>query len=305
MNVLFAILLVVVALLPETALTPTVTARLAVAPGSPTATLAPNYAPVAIPVMIAATAPAPPALSATSWYAVDATTGQPLSQNHADTQRPIASVTKLVTALVIAREHPQNQVVTVPALPVYQPDDEIIGLQAGEKLTIHDLLSALLINSADDAADALALSDSPTEAAFVTKMNRTMVEWGVPNAHFSNPSGLVDANNGASAKALVAIAGLALRSPTIKQLVTTPSATIQDQAGRAFTLKTTDALLQSGQFQGIKTGYTAAAGQCFVGLTTIQGHRVITVVLDSQDRFGDTLTLADWINHTYQWQPPR
>ena len=260
----------------------------------------PAYTAPSIPVKIAT--PTTPQLTAASAYAVDLSSGTVLYSSHADTQRPIASITKLATALVIAQQYQPTDTITVPQLPAYVAADETLGLKAGEKFTVHDLLAALMINSEDDAADALAIATSGSGTAFATHMNQLMASWGIANAHFSNPSGLVDANNGASAHAVAQIAELALRNPTIKQLVATPSLTIHDSAGQAFTLTTTDQLLQNGQFQGIKTGYTPAAGNCFVGLTTIQGHSVITVVLDSQDRFGDSQQLADWINQTYQWQ---
>lgn len=303
MSFLTGLVLVALALLPGTSLAPAITAHLADLPGGAAAPLTTNYAAVAVPARTSATAAAP-ALSAASWYGLDVATGMTLAGSRADTPLPIASITKLATALVIVRSHPTSQMVTLPALPAYQADDEIIGLQTGERLSIHDLLAALLINSADDAADALALADSGTETAFVAKMNQTMATWGISEAHFSNPSGLVDTGNTVSARAVAQIAQLALQNPTIKQLVATPSLAVSDAAGRQFTLTTTDQLLQNGQFQGIKTGYTAAAGQCFVGLTQVQGHQIITVVLGSQDRFGDTVALTNWINQTYQWQAP-
>jgi len=259
----------------------------------------PTYIPPDIPV---ATGTTTPQLSAASAYAVDVTSGVPLYAVHADTQRPIASITKLATALVVIQQYQPTDTITVPQLPTYDPADEIIGLKTGEKLSVHDLLAALLINSGDDAADTLGIATSGSPAAFAAHMNQLMATWGITGAHFSNPSGLSDTNNGASARAVAQIASLALHNPTIAQLVATPALTIHDSAGRAFALTTTNQLLQNGQFKGIKTGYTPAAGNCFVGLTTIQGHPVITVVLSSGDRFGDSQRLADWINLTYQWQ---
>ncbi len=263
----------------------------------------PTYTPVATPTAVRHTEP--PTLSAKSWYALDVDSGVPLAAHDADTERPIASITKLATALVIMHDHGMGDQLTLPQLPTYAPDDEIIHLQAGERFSTHDLLAALLINSADDSADALALADSGTETAFVTKMNQLLKRWGVGEAHFSNPSGLVDTGNAASAKAVGSLAELVVQNPVARQLVGTSSATITDTSGRTIALATTDQLLQNGQFKGIKTGYTEAAGQCFVGLTTIQGHPVITVVLGSTDRFGDTTTLANWIGQNYQWHAPR
>jgi len=259
----------------------------------------PVYKPVPIPVRSGITEPQ---LDAPSWYAVDLTSNQTLAAHKADQRQPIASVTKMVTALVVFRTHKETDIITVPKLPTYGPEDSIIGLKEGEQFTVRDLLAALLIQSANDAADTFAIADSGSIPAFATKMDKLVAEWGIDNADFSNPSGLNDVDNGASAVALAKIGQLGLQNDTFRTFIATPTATIHSRTGTPYVLHTTDQLLQSGRFQGIKTGYTQAAGGCFVGLTTIQGHQVITVVLGSQDRFGDTIKLADWINQNYRWQ---
>jgi len=259
----------------------------------------------------AASAPVPPlpvqtghqplTLNAASAVAVDTATDTTLFTQNADAKRPIASLTKLVTALVILSRHTLNQPVTVPQLPVYDPADETIGLHAGEVYTEEGLLSAMLVGSEDDAADALALADSGTQGKFAALMNAKMTEWGITDTHFSNPSGLTDTGNYATAGALVKIAQLALANSFIRQVVAESQTTVTSNAGRVLTIPTTDELLASGQFYGIKTGYTAAAGECFIGLTRINGHEVITVVLGANDRFGATTTLTNWIGQNWQW----
>lgn len=300
MNLLTTVLLLLVALLPGNLVSDNLLTRLHVAPqiqaDSPKTEA---YQPVAVPMKIGG---GEPNITASSGLAIDVTTGQTLFERDADQKRPIASITKLVTALVILSRHSEDQVVTIPTLPSYGPDDEVVGLQAGMQMTIGDLLKALLINSGNDAADALAQIDSGSQPAFAKTMNQLMQDWQIKDASFSNPSGLSDAGNGASARALATLGQLALRNPLIEQTVRTQAAVINDRNGHSISLKTTDQLLSDGHFQGIKTGYTPAAGQCFVGLTTIQGHRVITVVLNSPDRFGETTSLTSWIDHTYQWQ---
>jgi D-alanyl-D-alanine carboxypeptidase (penicillin-binding protein 5/6) len=165
------------------------------------------------------------------------------------------------------------------------------------------LLAAMLIASDDDAADALALADSGSLAAFSNQMNSIPPRWGIDHTHFSNASGLTDKANYASARSLAQLASLLIQNPTAQRLVASPAATITDAAGQSYSLKSTDDLLQSGAFTGIKTGYTPAAGQCFVGLaTTPDNHQVITVVLGSGDRFGDTQKLLTWIEDNYTWQ---
>jgi serine-type D-Ala-D-Ala carboxypeptidase (penicillin-binding protein 5/6) len=240
-------------------------------------------------------------LKLASGYAVDVATGTVLYEKNPDDKRPIASVTKMVTALVVLSRHAPDEAVQIPTLPTYGPYDERIGLTPGETYHLGDLVRGALINSGNDAADALALIDADTTPKFATHMNAKMTEWGINNTRFSSPSGLQDAANYASAESLAKIGALALTNPFIRETVGQSQATITSTAGRTLNLTTTNQLLATGQFYGIKTGYTPVAGECFVGLTRIQGHEVITVVLGADSRFGATQTLANWIDHNWQW----
>ena len=239
-------------------------------------------------------------INPTAAYAFDTATGQELYSKNADELRPIASITKLAAAMVIIRNHPLDKVVTIPVLPQYSPEEVTIGLQPGQKFTIKSLLAAALIPSANDAADALAIIDSGSIEAFVKKMNTIPVSWGISAVHFTNASGL-DENNQASARAVGHIAALILQNNDIAELVARPTAAINDTAGKVYSLASTNALLPARRFTGVKTGYTPAAGQCFVGRVTIEGHSVITVVLGSTDRFGESDKLANWIEQNYTW----
>jgi D-alanyl-D-alanine carboxypeptidase (penicillin-binding protein 5/6) len=240
-------------------------------------------------------------ISATNAYAIDTTTGTVLYAKNADSPHAIASITKLATAIVILSRHKITDTVTIPKLQTYQTADQTMGLVPGESYKLGDLIQALLVFSADDAADALAIWDAGSTDKFAVEMNAKMAEWGITDAHFSNPSGLVDTGNAVSADAVSKIASLAIENPFIKNTVDQPTANFASSAGRVFSLPTTDDLLASGQFYGIKTGYTQAAGECFVGLTRIKGHEVITVIIGSGDRFGDTLALTSWIGSNWQW----
>lgn len=301
MNLLAPIIAIGLVLAPSQMVSDQLVARLTGAHAEVSTAQIPPYTPVPVPVKVGG---AVPPGTAGSMFAIDVATGQTLQATQGDISRPIASVTKMVTALIVVKDMDLNKVVTIPQLPTYLPEDEIVGLKPGEQYTVRDLLAAMLIGSANDAADSLAIIDAGSKDAFASKMNILMAAWRIPSSHFTNPSGLSDKDNYSSASSLATIGNLAIKNATIKQLVNTQTATIKSTEGRTITLKTTDTLLQNGAFQGIKTGYTVAAGQCFVGLTTIQGHQVITVVLGSQDRFGDTQRLVQWINQSYQWQKP-
>ena len=235
-------------------------------------------------------------------YAVDASTMTPLYTQNEGMARPIASITKLMTVLIVLSSHKLSDKVTVGQLPAYDPADELMGLSTGQILTVGDLATAALVASANDAADALAIYDSGSETVFIKKMNARAAEWGITDAHFNSATGLTDQDNLVSAVALTKIAKLALVNPAIASLVKLPSAIVNDSSGHSYSLKTTNDLLAAGQFYGIKTGYTDAAGQCFVGLVRINGHNIITVVLGSNDRFSDTMRLVNWIQGAWQWQ---
>jgi len=259
----------------------------------------PPAAPIAaLPIQ---TGSAPLHSGATSALAIDTATDTVLFSQNADAKRPIASLTKLATVLVILDRHHPTDLVKIPPLPQYADGDQLAGLQAGEIYTVGDLVRAALINSSDDAADALALWDSGTTTQFTARMNAKMLQWGITGVHFSNPSGLIDANNYATATALAKIAQLAIASPFVRTAVSQTQVVITAGSGRTLTLPTTDDLLASGQFYGIKTGYTPAAGECFVGLARINGHEVITVVLNAGDRFAATTQITNWIGNNWQW----
>lgn len=244
---------------------------------------------------------APLSLSAGSAIAIDKSSSTVLYAKNPSAKRPIASITKLVTAMVILSDRKPDEIVTIPTLPAYPTDAETIGLVPGDQTTIGNLIGALLVPSANDAADALAIIDAGSIQKFSAKMNLKMSKWGISDTRFNNPSGLTDDGNYTTAASLAKIAALALTQPTIKQTAAYTDISFTTSQGRSYNLTSTNKLLASGRFYGIKTGYTGAAGECFVGLTRINGHEVITVVLGSDDRFGASVALANWIQRSWQW----
>lgn len=245
-----------------------------------------------------------PPLTATAVYIVDVETGTVLLSKNADQSKPIASITKLATVITYMSRHSLDETITVPQLPAYQPGAELIGLKPGERYKAQDIVAAALIPSANDAADTLALTDSGTIEDFSKSMREQLASWGIEGAQFSNPNGLTTGStlNQLSAQGVANMGLLAVRNPEVKQLVQTPRSVIYSLEGRPLTLTSTNQLLPSGRFYGIKTGYTQEAGQCFVSLATVNGHQVVTVVLGSQNRFGETEQLLNWINRSYEWR---
>ena len=239
--------------------------------------------------------------SAKNVFSVDTETMLPLYSKNPDAKVPIASITKTVTVITFLQRHNLNEVVTIKKLPQYGPEDETIGLVEGDKLSVRFLIQAALIQSANDAADALALWDAGTTTKFASHMNEALKEWGITGSHFASPSGLQDTNNYATASDLAKIGKLILTNQFVKATVKTKTATITTEQNHSYQLNNTNALLENGLLYGIKTGYTLASGECFLGITTVNGHEVITVILGSNDRFGDTVRLINWIGSSYQW----
>lgn len=241
-------------------------------------------------------------LGATNVYAIDLVTARALYSKNPRGKRPIASITKIVTAMVILQSHQFNETVTVGDLPAYKPEDEKIGLSSGQQFKLEALMKAMLIQSANDAADALAIYDSGSIKAFSDKMNLFTRLWGIEGTHFVSSNGLIDTDNYATADGLVKLGKLAITNSKIAAEVASSSVVITSLQGQAYSLTSTNHLLQDGRFIGIKTGYTEAAGQSLLGLAKIGDHTVITAVLNSPDRFGETTTLINWIQENYQWR---
>ncbi len=132
---------------------------------------------------------APPQLDARAWLVENPVTGEVLASHDATAELPIASITKLMTVLVVLGHHQLSDVVTVDPR-VASVGQESVHLRAGEHLTVRDLLKAALIQSANDAADALALSVAPDFPAFADLMNAKAQELGLTESHFVRPDGL-------------------------------------------------------------------------------------------------------------------
>lgn len=205
---------------------------------------------------------------------------------------PIASLTKLMTALVTLEQVSLGATAVVPAAAV-QVEGRKAYLAAGEELTVDDLLRALLIHSANDAAVTLAARVSGTEADFVKAMNRRAHFLGLKNTNFSNPHGLDEAENYASAFDISLIAKKLLGLPFTRPTVMARERTIADTGARfSHRLQTTNELLFTDfPVYGLKTGTTELAGECFIGLVRVDGREYLVTVLGSSNRFDDTKAL--------------
>ncbi len=248
----------------------------------------------------------------TAVLAQDLSSKKILVEKRADRAQPIASITKIMTALVIMEDHELDEVVSVP-LVATETEGVSIGVYQYEKLTIETLLEASLIPSANDAAVALAVWDAETEADFALKMNKKAEELGMTTAHFVNATGLDMWNekdqiwygNKMSARDVARMVRFALQDDFFRETVAQRHFWGTSADGEFLhEKKSTNQLFDTFlNLSGVKTGYTVLAGQCFVSLgTNKQGKEILTVMLGSSDRFGETKKLLSWVYDAFTWK---
>lgn len=230
-------------------------------------------------------------LSASGAIIVDLQSGQELFARSADRRRSVGSLTKIMTAVLIAESHDLNEVVGVPR-DIADTDGNTVRLPPGSHFTVGDLLSALLIASANDAAESLAQFHSGSHAAFVAEMNARATMLGLENTSFANPSGLDDASQWSTPRDIAWLAAYALRTPAIRSRMSTARAVIRSREGHKIALEHTHALLgKGGEVIAGKTGTTTAARQCLFSLVSEHGKEYLVVLLGSNERYVDLRTV--------------
>jgi len=243
-----------------------------------------------------------PNLTAESVSIIDVDSAVPIWEKNPEMSFRPASITKLMTALVALETYDQKQVLTVKNLNPSK-DEADMGLAVGDELLVENLLYGLLIPSGNDAAYTLADNYPTGLSGFVARMNQKAEELSMKFTHFDNPSGLDSPTHISTARDLSILAREAIKNPTIAKIVTIKASTVPDVSGKKqYSLKNVNQLLGvvSG-VDGIKTGFTDLAGQCLISSVTRNGHRVIFVVLNSNDRFGESEKIINWVFNNYEW----
>jgi D-alanyl-D-alanine carboxypeptidase (penicillin-binding protein 5/6) len=242
-----------------------------------------------------------PILSAQGALAVDLTSGISLYEKNPDAKLLPASTTKIVTALVVLDSYPLDQVITVGRVNV---DGQKMGLYAGEQITVENLLYGLLVYSANDAAEVLAENYTGGYEAFIDAMNTKAKNLSMSNSYFQNPVGLDGSSQITTAKDLIRVSEVAMKYPVFAKMVGTKNISFTDTTGRVkYNLKNINELLGVVPgVLGVKTGWTENARENLVTYIERDGHKVMIALLGSQDRFGETKELINWIFGNYQWQ---
>lgn len=233
----------------------------------------------------------------------DVDSAQILYEKNAEQALPMASLTKLMTAMVIMQEHSRDEIVTIPDnLPALQAADQKIGVTAGEQFRLSELIKALLIYSGNDVANSLAIWDSGSIEAFAQKMNDYASEWGLDQSHFVNPTGLDATAHQSSSKDLLALTSIMLHNKVFRDIINTQKTIITNTNGKPYSLTTTNEDLRVPYIYGVKTGLTDAAGQSLILLAQKNGHEIITVVLNSPNRFQESKNMVDYTFNNYIWK---
>lgn len=237
--------------------------------------------------------PPPPLASASAAILVDARDGSVILAKSPDARHPVASTTKLMTALLALESAKPGDVFTAPAYNAL-PIESKIDLRAGERMRVDDLLEGLLLESANDAAVTIAEGVAGSQAAFVEEMNARARELSLGNTSYANPIGLDDPANFSSARDLATLTRRLLAKRRFSRVVDMPSASLESGDRPRVVSNRNTLVANYGFVSGVKTGHTLGAGYVLVGAASGRpGAKVISVVLGEPSEIArETDTLA-------------
>jgi D-alanyl-D-alanine carboxypeptidase (penicillin-binding protein 5/6) len=242
-----------------------------------------------------------PNVDARAFVVEDATTGTVLAQRDANMRLPIASITKLMTVL-LTRQHVKTTDIVIVQRNAAEVGESTIELRAGERITVEDLLKGALVQSANDAADALADDVAHgNETAFVAMMNAEARKLGLRRTHYARPDGLDAPRHYSSARDVTKLAEIVMRDPVVRKIVRLRTAQI---AGGRHLHTWNDLLGVFRGLDGVKTGHTAAAGWCEVAEVRRDGLDVYTTILGSPTRGQRNAGLAALLRWAFSVERP-
>ncbi len=266
--------------------------------------------PIAADYPVNFTAVPAPWLTARSVVVIDRDSAVVMLAKNEEIRLLPASITKLMTALVSLEYYDLNNVLVVNGINNYGQDME---LEEGEIITVEALLYGTLVSSANDAAGLLAQNYPGGTKGFVEAMNQKAQELSLSKTHFANPTGLDSDEKGnllsdysySTALDLARLATVVIKELVLRKMVGTTEITVTDITEEIkHPLYNINELLHwLPGMKGIKTGWTEEAGECLVSYVEREEGGIVTVVLGSEDRFGETAKLIDWAFVNHQWQP--
>jgi serine-type D-Ala-D-Ala carboxypeptidase (penicillin-binding protein 5/6) len=237
-----------------------------------------------------------PQVLAKSWALIDGRTGEVLTSHAGDERLLIASTTKLMTAYVAMKDLPLGRIVRARPYE-YEFGESVMGLVPGEKISVRDLLYGLILLSAGDAANTLAIDSAGSVKTFVAQMNRHAAALGLTNTHYANPVGLDQKGNYSSALDLASLTEELERIPVFAKIADSREAVLRSVHPHR-RIKSINELLEMAPWvTGVKTGHTWKAGYVLVGSARKDGVQLISVAIDAptdETRFSDNLELLEW-----------
>ena len=239
----------------------------------------------------------PPSISADAAVMMDAKTGQVFFAKNPCKQRPPASLTKIMTAIIALENSSPGELVTVSENAASVYEGQRIDLHTGDKITLHNLLKAALIYSANNSTVAIAEHVGGSEKRFLEMMNEKARLIGAVNTRFANTNGYTHPNHYSTAYDLALITRYALGNPAFRKYVRCKEADVEwVEPKRTEKIYSTNRLLEENYpgVEGVKTGSTSAAGNCLIILANREGRSLITVALDCYDRYHDTIALLNY-----------
>ncbi len=246
--------------------------------------------------------PSEPIINAKSALITDLDTDTRLYVKEAATAFQIASLTKLMTALLCVNFQPDlTKTVEVSDLSLTRSSDATMGLILGEKISYQHLLEGLLINSASDAAVTLAQSCGMNYQQFITEMNLEAQRIGMKTTKFDNPVGWDSSQNFSSTEDLTLLSRVVLKNQNLRNIIKIKEKVITTATGQGHLLINTNSLLDGKKYFGVKTGFTYQAGGCLISLVNIKDKDVLIVIVGAGDRFEEVKNLEAWTELSYNW----
>jgi D-alanyl-D-alanine carboxypeptidase len=243
-----------------------------------------------------------PDISAESAIILDDTSKVVLYEKKPLLRFSMASTTKIMTALVALEYFQSNSIITIQNL---HEEGAIIGFPVGEKISFEEMLYAMLLPSANDAAYALAENYPGGIDAFVARMNQKAAELNLHYTHYTDPAGLDDDGDYTTVTDLARVASFAIQNEEFKKIIATKQKTISTVDGsKTYALNNLNKLLGEDGIVGMKTGFTEGAGEVLVTAKIDKDHLFIIIVMKSQDRFADTETLVRYISNNVMYIDP-
>lgn len=246
-------------------------------------------------------AEAAPSVNAKAYVLMEASTGRVLLENNRDEKLPMASTTKIMTCLLAVENGNMEDIVTIPKEAVGQEGTSIY-LREGEQVLFSDLVYGLMLASGNDAAVAIAIHLAGSVENFAQMMNEKARQIGALNSNFVTPNGLPDDNHYTTAYDLALISSYAMQNEKFCEIVGTSKMDLQqdDDSPARYLRSKNKILYQYEGGNGIKTGYTKAAGKCLSAGAKRGDMQLVAVVLNDYDMFVDCMALLDYGFEHYQ-----